>query len=253
MMQIRATMPPLAIAAALALVSCAAPPAAPTAAPAEKAATAPETDVDLNAEYAARAAAGDSVYTLDPAASRVQIYAFRGGRASRLGHNHVLSAPRFVGYVDLPGANAGGNAAAARFDLEFRLEDLAIDDPADRAALGPAFASKLSPEAIQGTREHMLGDDNLQADRFPTVRIRSLQVTGEAPKYAAQVEIRMHGQARTQWVPLTVEGLPERVSVRGAMVLRQSDFGAKPYSVVGGLLAMQDEVVIEFALAGAPR
>jgi hypothetical protein len=35
------------------------------------------------------------------------------------------------------------------------------------------------------------------------------------------------------------------------MVLRQSDFGIKPYTVLGGLLAVDDEVVIEFHLNDA--
>ena len=52
------------------------------------------------------------------------------------------------------------------------------------------------------------------------------------------------------WTPLTVTGLPERLSVQGALVLKQSDFGIKPFSVFGGILAVQDEIVVEFTLAG---
>jgi polyisoprenoid-binding protein YceI len=96
----------------------------------------------------------------------------------------------------------------------------------------------------------MLGEDNMQADRFPFVRIHSLQITGEAPKFAAKVQVEMHGQTREMWVPLSVEGLPNRISVTGSFVLKQTDFGAQPYSVLGGLLAVQDEVPIEFKLIG---
>ncbi len=215
-------------------------------------ATAPEAPTgqygqptDLAAAYAALGQGGGKVFTLDPAQSSVRIYVFRSGQAARLGHNHVLSAPRFSGFAYLP----DGRASEARFDLEFRLDQLAVEQSA--AGLGDAFASSLSPEAIAGLREHMLGDDNLQADRFPFVRVHSLRIAGEAPKLAAQVQIEMHGQKRELWIPLDVRGLPDHLVVAGSFVLRQTDFGARPYAALGGLLAVQDEVVIEFRLRGA--
>ncbi len=233
------------MAAALSLLSCR------SLFPGPQAGAAPAAQggggVDLNAVYAALREAGGKVFALDKNASAVRIYVFRAGRAAKVGHNHVLSAPEFAGYFHLP----PGGAGSARFDLEFRLDQLEIDNPAYRRNLGSAFSSILPPGAIEGTREHMLGEDNLQADRFPYVRIRSLQIAGEAPKFAARIEVEMHGQKREMWVPLSVDGLPDRLSVTGSFVLRQTDFGAQPYSVLGGLLAVQDEVIVEFKLVGA--
>ncbi len=184
------------------------------------------------------------VFVLDPASSNVRIYAFRAGPAAKLGHNHVLSAPAFSGYFYLPQAVVSN----AKFDLEFRLDKLEIDNPALRLLLGRGFSSELPQEAIDGTRDHMLGEDNLEADKFPFVRIHSVQISGESPKYAAKVAVELHGQTREMWVPLDVQGLPDKLSVTGSFVLRQTDFGAKPYSVLGGLIAVQDEVVVEFNL-----
>lgn len=230
----------------LTLLSCSSqPPAAPAPAPAAQAQAVPADN--LATTYASLAAAGGKVMTLDPKASAVRIYVFRAGQAAKVGHNHVLSAPQFTGYFHLP----PGGPAGARFDLEFRLDQLEVDVPAHRANLGPAFATELSTAAIEGTREHMLGEDNMQADRFPTIRIHSLEISGESPRFAARVQVGMHGQTRDMWVPLLVEGLPGRVQVAGSFVLRQSDFGVRPYSVLGGLLAVQDEVVVDFRLLGS--
>ncbi len=226
------------LAASLLLPSCQSVQPTVQARPAEQA--------DLRAVYAKLGQEGGKVFTLDPKASAIRIYAFRTGRAAKLGHNHVLSAPQFTGFFHLP----PDGTSQARFDLEFRLDQLEIDNPAYRSGLGAAFSSFLSPEAIAGTRDHMLGGDNLQADRFPVVRIRSLQIAGESPKFAAKIQIEMHGQQRDMWVPLSVEGLPDRLSATGSLVLRQTDFGAQPYSVMGGMIAVQDEVVIEFKLMG---
>lgn len=202
----------------------------------------------LQQEYAELAHDGQ-VYRLDASRSVVRIYAFRAGTGARLGHNHVLNAPQFVGWVYLPQQQLG----EARFDLEFRLDSLKLDDPEERARLGEAFAFTPSSGALQRTREHMLGVDNLDAERFPYLRIHSLQLRGELPKLAVKVQIELHGQQREMWLPLDVSNTEGQLQVRGAMVLRQTDFGVRPYSVLGGFLAVQDELVIEFSLLGVSR
>jgi hypothetical protein len=225
-------------------------PLAPPAPPATRNAQAVQTQqpepAALSEQYAQLGAAGGRVMRLQPDASEIRVHVFRAGRAVNLGHNHVLSAPEFEGYLYWPEQGS----AASRFDLVFRLDQLVFDVPGHRAALGSAFAAVLSDQAIAATREHMLGPDNMQADRYPLVRIRSLEITGEAPKFAARIAIELHGQTREMRVPLTVTGLPQCINASGSLVLRQSDFGVQPYSVMGGLLAVQDDVVLEFSLAG---
>ena len=184
-------------------------------------------------------------FALDAAQSSVRIHAFRAGRAANLGHNHVLSVPRLQGLLLVP---EGEKAAGARFELSFRLDELELDAPALRAALGPAWASLMSAEAIAATRVNMLGEGNLQAERFPEVRLRSRQIVGEWPKLVAELEIELHGQRRPQWLPLQAEMAAGRVKARGSLVIRQSDFGIAPFSVMGGLLAVRDELLIEFEL-----
>jgi len=200
--------------------------------------------LSLQASYSALGKTTGKVYTLNPSASRVRIYAFRAGTAAILGHNHVLSSPQFTGFIYLP----EDGISAARFDLEFRLDQLEIDNPEDRSSLGSAFSTILTPGSIGRTREHMLS--SLQADRFPIVRIHSLQIAGEVPKLAAKIQVELHGQQREIWIPLSVESLPDHISATGTLVLRQSEFGVQPYSVLGGFLAVQDEVVVEFSLVG---
>jgi hypothetical protein len=231
---------------AISLLSCTALPSISPAASASPARN--ERHTKLRAVYVALGVDGGQVFTLDPAKSDIHIYVFRSGSAVRLGHNHVLSAPRFTGFFYLPSAGASNG----RFDLEFRLDQLEFDNPAYRSVLGSAFSSTLTPEAIAGARQHMLGHDNMQADQYPVVRVHSLQIAGESPKFAARVQIEMHGQQREMWIPLNVEGLPGALVISGSFVLRQTDFGVRPYSVLGGLLAVQDEVVVEFRLLAVP-
>ena len=201
---------------------------------------------DLQAIYSKLEKTDGKVYVLNPKLSSIRIYAFRGGALSSMGHNHVLASPKFTGFVYLPTKGT----SFARFDLEFRLDQLEIDNPNNRSVLGEAYASKLTLDDIVGTREHMLGEDNLQANRFPLVKIHSLHVVGEAPKLAIEIQIELHGQQQKMLIPLSVVGLPNHLVATGAFAIRQSDFGVKPYSVFGGVLSVKNEVVIEFSLVG---
>lgn len=234
------------LAACLLLWSCTALP--PPAAAEAGSGTGIQPPHTLAHIYAQLQGSQGRVMRLDPAASRIRIYVFRGGRSAGLGHNHVLSAPQFEGYAYVPEQGL----AEARLDLLFRLDQLVFDVAAHRLEAGPAFAAVLSDAAIAATREHMLADENMQAERYPLVHIHALGISGEAPRLSARLAITMHGQTRELNVPLSVTGLPQGLNVSGSFALRQSDFGIQPYSVMGGLLAVQDDVRLEFSLVGAP-
>ncbi|WP_020649965.1 YceI family protein [Solimonas variicoloris] len=222
--------PALLAGAALLLAACAAPAPQPAEAPG-----AAET-------YAPPAADGAALYRIDADASEVAIYAFRGGRAARFGHNHVLAAPQLEGVVRVPDAAAG----AAQFALRFSLDALRIDDAAQRAATGGSFASARSAQDIDGTRGNLL--KSLDAARYPQVVIRSLAVHGDWPVLVADVAISLHGVRRTQTVPLRVERDERQLRARGSLAIRQSDFGIAPFSILGGALTVQDVLAIEFDL-----
>jgi len=198
---------------------------------------------------------GSLLYRLDAAASRLQIHVFRAGRVAALGHNHVLSAPRMQGRVWLPAAalQAGAQALApGQAEFLLRLDELLLDATSQRAALGPGWAGPLSIEAVAATRANMLGEAGLQAQAFPWVRLRALRLVGELPKLAALVEISLHGQTQTQWLALDAQLDAQQLRLRGAFVLRQSDFGLQPFSVGAGLLAVADELLLEFDLLARP-
>lgn len=233
----------------LALLSCAnAPSLQPVA----------STDAVLapfaEAERGLQAQVGGRLYRLDAEASQLRIHVFRAGRAAALGHNHVLSAPRLQGLLwwplneqAMPQPRGGSEA---RFELQLRLDELLLDPPELRAALGLGWASVLSPEAVAATRRNMLGEQGLQAERFPELRIQGLALIGEPPKLVGRWRLSLHGVTRTVEVPLHLELSADQVRVKGAWVLRQSDFGLQPFSVAGGLLAVQDALLVEFDLRG---
>ena len=61
---------------------------------------------------------------------------------------------------------------------------------------------------------------------------------------AVEAEITLHGVTRRQSFVAEVDGR----RARGEVVIRQSDFGIQPFTVLGGLLAVQDALVVQFEL-----
>jgi hypothetical protein len=161
----------------------------------------------------------------------LRVLVFRGGTAARLAHNHVLRA----GDLRVAWPAAGPV-------LSFRLDALVIDPPALRARLGPAFASAMDDEARAGTRANLL--KALDAVTHPEVVVRTLQQVGEGGQRAVEAEVTLHGVVRRQWFAVEVDGR----RARGQLVIRQSDFGLQPFTVLGGLLAVQDALVVQFEL-----
>lgn len=165
------------------------------------------------------------------AGDELRVLVFRGGAAARLGHNHVLRAGDLR--VEWPAAGPV---------LRFRLDALAVDPAALRARLGEAFASAVDDEARAGTRANLL--KALDAAAHPEVVVRTLQQQGEGARRAVEAEITLHGVTRRQWFVVAVDA----GRARGEVIVRQSDFGIQPFTVLGGLLAVQDALVVQFEL-----
>ena len=203
------------------------------------------------------------LWRIDPAASLLQVLAFRQGALAGLGHNHVLTAPRLQGWLQLaadaadPTRLSPAQLARTRFALALRLEDMALDEPARRAQLGPAFASRPDAQAIAGTRANLLGPALLDATRHPWLRVQSVVLRGEGAQVLAEVEIDWHGQQQRWRLPLALAMTPSAegqvLRVQGQMALRLTDFGIQPLSLLGGMLAVQDDIGVTLDLALRPR
>jgi hypothetical protein len=211
------------------LAGCATPPA-PTTNAATAALPAPPS--------------GGRLWRLDLAASRLRMLAFRGGTAARLGHHHILQAGSADGWLWLPEQGLAG----ARGELRVPLAELAIDDPTWRRDAGGEFDEKpVSSDDIAGTRRNLL--TSLKAAEHPSVALSLRALRGAAPWWVADVAVNLAGREALYPVALAVVATPDQLQTEGRVALRQSAHGLQPYSVLGGLLAVQDEVVLDFRLS----
>lgn len=211
----------------LMLLAACAPPAPPQPGAASGAAA----DRDAYREaYRAAAAAGSAVYQVDPDASLVAVVVRRAGLAARLGHDHVVASRSLEGYA-APGLG--------RADIAFRVDRMSIDEAGLLREAG--IDTQPSAEAVEGTRRNMLGPV-LEAARYPTVTLHAELTPGRQLRAA----VTLHGFTRWMTLPGTLEVEAARLDTSGTVRLKQTDFGITPFSVGGGLLAVQDELEVRY-------
>ena len=183
---------------------------------------------------------GRPVYRVDPAESLVVIEVRRGGSLARLGHDHVVASHDLTGYV------APGDGRA---DMYVALARLVVDEPALRKDAG--FDTQPTESDIEGTRSNML-NHVLEAEKFPFALIAVSGADAKEKKATLAVAITVRGQTRTFQVPVEIGVDESMITVSGRLAFKQTDFGITPYSLLGGAIAVRDELALRFRI-GAKR
>jgi len=183
-------------------------------------------------------------FALVPGQSEVLILVYREGRLARLGHNHAISARQIEGSVYL-----APEFAASAVELRVPLEMLEVDRPADRARAGDEFPGELDADAIAGTRSNMLGEEQLEASRWPEMVLVSRALSGADTEFELQVDIALKDTVSRVTVPvkLTRDG-SERLIASGEFSVLQTELGLEPFSALLGALRVRDQLDIRFRL-----
>lgn len=182
--------------------------------------------------YRDAAARGQTVMKVNSRLSYVAVEVRRDGPLARIGHDHVVASGDVSGYV-LPSAGRG--------DLHIPLSRLTVDEAGLRTEAG--MDTEPSQEAIDGTRRNML-EKVLEADRFPFALVRIMRKEGEA----LSLTITLHGTTRELTVPARIESHTGKMIVSGQLTLAQTDFGIRPFSVLGGALRVQDNLAMRYRI-----
>jgi polyisoprenoid-binding protein YceI len=228
MIDLRKFLIPAIVAAGL-VAACAVQ--APT--PHETARQAPANLPD--AYYRQAVAQGSPVFRVDSARSLVVFEVRRGGSYATFGHDHVVASHDVQGYI----APEPGRA-----DLAIQLDRLVVDEPELRAEA--KFDTQPSTDDIAGTRRNMLRA--FEAEQYPFVLVEVAGVRAEGANARLAVTITLHGTKRTLEVPALIDAAADAYRVTGRLAVKQTDFGIKPLSILGGALQVQDEVIVRFSI-----
>ena len=182
-------------------------------------------------------------YRIDAERSEVLILVYRDGRLASLGHNHVVAVRALSGEIVL-----APDPAHSRWQLDFPVAALSVDEPQLRAAQGEEFQSKLDDVAIAGTRDHMLGALLLDAARYPAIHLESQRVNDEADGLRVSARIVVRDHAVEVELPVTLQRSPEELIASGEFDLTHTELGLTPYSVALGALRVADRMHVRYRL-----
>lgn len=180
-----------------------------------------------------------AVYRIQSEESLVLVRVGRAGKMAHLGHDHAVASIDVQGFVEL-----AADPSASRAEIAMPLLNLLVDEPEYRQRL--ELDKEISSDDVAGTYSNMR--KVLEAELFPWVKVDASFAAADAVPPVLKVSITMHGEAHEYLLPVQLEVSDERLSVSGALVIKQSDFGLVPFSAVGGLLQVADELEIEFDL-----
>lgn len=186
---------------------------------------------------------GVPVYRIDGGHSELRLLVYRAGPLAKFGHNHVMVNEAVSGWVA-----ATDGVSGASLSLSIPVAAFVVDDAAARASEGADFTEEVPGDAREGTRHNMLSDNCLDGDRYPSITLTSRSLTMVDGKPVATMTVNVAGHESTLVVPFMLTRTSDRVSGSGSVVLRQSDLGLMPFSILLGALQVQNDVTVKFNL-----
>src|SRR5439155_22443640 len=98
------------------------------------------------------------------------------------------------------------------------------------------------------------GPTVLDVGKFSTIHFGSTEVKGsqkEPGKFALTVtgELTLHGVTKAVTLPIQIEQQGETLTASGKLTVKQTDYGIEPTTAAGGLVKVENEVVLTFKIS----
>ena len=107
----------------------------------------------------------------------------------------------------------------------------------------------------EGTKRNMLTAEVLDAEAYPAVRLSGRGVFGTLESAELPVRIEILGRVVERRFPASIVIGADSVTVTGEYRLTHTDLGMTPFTALGGLMAVGEEIDFTYrihAVAGAP-
>ena len=171
------------------------------------------------------------VWVLDASSGELLVRTGVAGRAAKMGHRLTLAMRDWQATVQWDGDDPV-------------KADLTVDVGSLDVVRGDGGLTPLSgPEKIL-VRTNALR--SLDAQRFPRIDFAAETIEPIDDGYRLTGELTIHGKTRPLTVEVCTDDLGDSWSLSSETVVRQSDFGIKPYSQLLGSLKVADDVTVSF-------
>ena len=177
--------------------------------------------------------------------SWIRVLVYPDGPLSHLGHHHVISHHNIIGIVDV-----ASNFLKSNIMLELAVTDFKIDDPELRKLEGEEFDSEVLQKDIDGTRGNMLGEDLLNVNQFPIIKIHSVSMSGDLPNINILASVNIKGADYTVSFPANIELEENFFVAKGQVEITHSELGLLPFKALGGLLSVRDVLIFKYEISG---
>jgi polyisoprenoid-binding protein YceI len=171
------------------------------------------------------------VWTIDASDGELVVQTGVAGRAAKMGHRLTIVLKQW-------------RAMVSRSDGEPVAAELTIDVDSLEVSRGEGGLTPLSgPEKmlVRSNASRLLG-----AARFPQISFQADIVEPSEDGYRLAGTLRIRGKTRPRVIELRVEDRGDVWRLSAEAVVRQSEFGVKPYSLLMGSLKVADEVTVMF-------
>jgi polyisoprenoid-binding protein YceI len=165
-------------------------------------------------------------YRLGPDDGTLSIHTGRTGAAAKAGHDLVIEVTAWEGTL-----RVGEDPADASVELEADATSLHVRE-------GSGGLQSLGDDDKANIRTTI--DDDVLEGR--AIAFRSTAVTGADGQLTVEGELTLAGTTRPLAFDLAVD---DDGRLSGAAVVKQTDWGMKPYSTLFGALRVADEVRVE--------
>lgn len=193
-------------------------------------------------------------YTVDRDESLFAVVTQRDGIAARMAHDHLIAAEGYDAAIQAV------DGAITEFSFRCESKRLLVDNPkagekwADRlieAGLLQASFKVLSRSDRKSIQKHMLDEDQLDAEDFPSISASVVSVTegenefrGSLYTHTAELELTVRDETVTRKVSANVIVREDTISIEAAAAYRFTEFGIEPYSAMFGAVKNQDEFFV---------
>ncbi len=157
--------------------------------------------------------------------SRLEVLTEKTGLLSFFGHDHLIRADEFEGWVDYARANPAQSAVA----FTIQATGVRVLTPADSADLAD----------IQRDMERKV----LKPTEFPTIEFRSTSVEGIEGGVRVHGELTLVGVALPVTVDMALEESEAGLAANGEFEAKLRDFGIEPPTAAAGTVKVKNEVL----------
>lgn len=186
-------------------------------------------------------------YRIDPEQSEMRVLVYRAGPLANFGHNHVLVNRELAGT-----AKIGTTLESSSFVLSVPVARFTVDEARVRAEEGEDFTDEVPDSARIGTLHNMLAPTLLNADAHPTLEIHSEQLMETGGQLNATMALQVAGRDSSIEAPFVLLPASSGFGVTAEFVVRQTELGLTPLSLMAGALQVRDSLHIKLKLRLLP-